>query len=50
MAYSLDMFYHSDTAECSFESEQFIKLLELAKGSGTEYDSSDDIAELLRCV
>jgi hypothetical protein len=47
MAYSLDMFYNSDTAECGFDSEQFIKLLELAKGSGTEYDNSADIGELL---
>lgn len=47
MAYSLDMFYNSDTAECSFDSEQFIKLLELAKDSGTEYDNSADIGELL---
>ena len=44
---SLDMFYNSDTAECSFDSEQFIKLLELAKNSGTEYDSSADAGELL---
>lgn len=47
MAYSLDMFYNSDMAECSFDSEQFIKLLELAKDSGTEYDDSADIGELL---
>ena len=47
MAYSLDMFYNSDTAECSFDSEQFIKLLELAKDSGTEYDNNADIGELL---
>lgn len=44
---SLDMFYNSDTAECSFDSEQFIKLLELAKNSGTEYDNSADVGELL---
>ena len=48
MAYSLDMFYNSDTAECGFDSEQFIKLLELAKDSGTEYDNSADIGELLK--
>ena len=47
MAYSLDMFYNSDTAECSFDSEQFIKLLELAKDSRTEYDNNADIGELL---
>lgn len=47
MAYSLDMFYNSDTAECSFDSEQFIKLLELAKNCRTEYDVNADIGELL---
>lgn len=47
MAYSLDMFYDSDTAECSFDSEQFVKLLELAKKCSTEYDVNADIGELL---
>ena len=46
-AYTLDMFYDSNMAECSFDSEQFIKLLELAKNSGTEYDISADAGELL---
>ena len=39
--------YDSNMAECSFDSEQFIKLLELAKNSGTEYDISADAGELL---
>ena len=46
-AYTLDMFYDSNMAECSFDSEQFIKLLELAKNSSTEYDISADAGELL---
>lgn len=47
ISYSLDMFYDSGNSECSFDSEQFVKLLELAKNGKTEYDTSADRGELL---
>ena len=46
-AYALDMFYDRETAECHFDSEQFIKLLEVVKNGGTEYDQTADLGELL---
>lgn len=36
--YSMDMFYDMDTGECSFDSPEFVRMLEAAASLDTEYD------------
>lgn len=47
LGFSMDVFYDKDKAECSFDSEQFVKLLELAKAAPENYDSSIEMGEVL---
>lgn len=42
--YSMDSFYNSETGECSFDSEDFISLLELCNTFPKEYDYDQDTA------
>ena len=42
LVYSMDCFYNSETGECSFDSEDFVQLLEICNTFPTEYNYDDE--------
>ena len=42
LVYSMDCFYNSETGECSFDSEDFVQLLEICNTFPAEYNYDDE--------